>query len=527
MNYNSKILVCGGSGLLGRSLLEELKNKNIDSIGTYNSNPINGLIYIDFQNIDEMEKKFVEINPTVCVSTIAERQNEVCENNWDKIKKVNIDIVQNIAFICKKLNIHLIHLSTDYVYDGLLPPFNPSSLTNPLQNYGISKLIAERRIQSIYKNETNYLILRVPVLYSNSMKNLSESAVTLIMKQVMNKVSTFKEDNYCIRRPVFIKDLCDFLLHCISNRNFTGVHCFYNPFEKFTKYEIAKIGAELLNTNVKNIIPLQRSLFDKALRPVDTELFDEEIHNDIMNKKFNITLLKDGLTQALHKFIHPKINFYEKEVNKNKFFFMMDLDGTLVDSEIFQWKSYKDALNDFNIEYSFEEFTSICHNGDIKLHLKNNYNFTEEMYSDMKNKKKLYMHRHENLLKLIDGVDKFIDYLTDNDLNHVVVTNSSIDTIELYKRVIPKLNLIKNWVMREDYTHAKPSPECYNLAVSRYYKKEENIIGFENSLSGYQSLKNVTDKIYFITYENYLFYNNIKNEDVILINTFYDIIDSN
>jgi dTDP-4-dehydrorhamnose reductase len=89
MNANSKILVCGGSGLLGRSLLEELKNKNITAIGTYNSNPSDDLIYIDFQNMDEIEKKFIEINPSVCISTIAERQNEVCENNWDKIKKIS------------------------------------------------------------------------------------------------------------------------------------------------------------------------------------------------------------------------------------------------------------------------------------------------------------------------------------------------------------------------------------------------------------------------------------------------------
>jgi beta-phosphoglucomutase-like phosphatase (HAD superfamily) len=142
----------------------------------------------------------------------------------------------------------------------------------------------------------------------------------------------------------------------------------------------------------------------------------------------------------------------------------------------------------------------------------------------MKNKKKLYMKNHENLLKLVDGVDRFIDYLIINDLNHVVVTNSSIDTIELYKSVIPKLNEIKNWVMREDYTHAKPSPECYNLGISQYYKKEENIIGFENSLSGYEALKNVTDKIYFITYEEYLFYDDIKKYDLFLIKTFNDIV---
>ena len=106
------------------------------------------------------------------------------------------------------MNIYFIHLSTDYVYDGQKPPFSPSSLTNPLQNYGISKLIAEQRIISNIKN--NYLILRVPVLYSNKLKSLEESAVPLIIKKVMNKVENFQEDNFSIRRPLFIEDLGEF-----------------------------------------------------------------------------------------------------------------------------------------------------------------------------------------------------------------------------------------------------------------------------------------------------------------------------
>ena len=518
------IIVCGGSGLVGRTLIDSLIKNNINVIGTYNKNKINNkLININFEDIDIFEQKLLEIKPNFCISCIAERQNEICENNWDEIKKINVDIVNNIALICNKHNIFLIHLSTDYVYDGLNPPFNPSSLTNPLQNYGISKLISEKRILSAFKNN-NFLIIRVPVLYSNNIKNLSESAVSLIIKKVMNKVEKFNEDNFSVRRPVFIDDLCEFIIVCINNKKLTGIHCFYNPFEKFTKYEIANIGAKILNKNIFNIVPINnKPIFDKALRPIDTELFDDDIHANIINGKFKITLLEEGLNKTLSKFIHPKINFNDIDVDKNKFFFLLDLDGTLVDSEIVQWKSYRDALKDFNIDYTFDEFTSICHNGDIKKYLIEKFNFTNEMYLAMKNNKKKCMLNYETELKLIEGADMFINYLNNNNINYAVVTNSSIDTVDIYKKAIPKLNELSNWVIREDYIHAKPSPECFNLAILRYYKNEEFIIGFENSLSGLESIKNVTNIVYFLTYKEYLFYDKIQKEDIFLIKNFYDI----
>ena len=211
-----KVLLCGGSGLVGRVIIKIFNERNEGSIiGTYNTKKYSNCIKLNFMDTNKLEKKISEINPDICISNIAERQNETCEKEWNKIKKVNIDIPYNLSVICKKLNIFLVHISTDYVYDGLNPPFNPKTNTNPLQNYGISKLIAEKRIISTFNDEKKYLILRVPVLYSDSLLSLKESAVPLIIKKVMNKVETFYEDNYSIRRPVFIEDFANFIINTI------------------------------------------------------------------------------------------------------------------------------------------------------------------------------------------------------------------------------------------------------------------------------------------------------------------------
>jgi dTDP-4-dehydrorhamnose reductase/beta-phosphoglucomutase-like phosphatase (HAD superfamily) len=514
-----RILVCGGSGLVGKSIMKIFKNNNIDVIGTFNKKKSDDLIYIDFLNINEIENEFNKLKPDVCISCIAERENDKCESDWNNIKKVNIDITFNIAKICEKKNIFFIHLSTDYVYDGISPPFSPESETNPLQNYGISKLISEKRIISVYKNNDKYLILRIPVLYSDIQYNLNESAVTSITYKVINKIETFKEDNYSIRHPLFIDDLSYFLLNKCICGELRKIHCFYNPYDSYTKYNISELIGKILNKNIKNIVPTDHTIYNDVLRPYDTFLHDKDVEEYINNN--NITKLTNGLEKALNKLVHPNINL--NTTYNNNIFFVLDLDGTLVDSEKIQWMSYRDSLKDFNIEYDFETFTKICHNGDIKDYLYKNYNFTNEQFNIMKNNKKKYMNNYKNELKLINGADIFIKNIIDNNINHCVVTNSSIDTVNLYIECIPELKKIKNWIYREHYINPKPSSECYDISIEKFYNNEKYIIGFENSLCGLKSIENITKIIYFVTYKEYIFYNQIKKEDIFIIKDFYDI----
>ena len=181
-------------------------------------------------------------------------------------------------------------------------------------------------------------------------------------------------------------------------------------------------------------------------------------------------------------------------------------------------------IQHIHLDYDFDTFTKICHNGDIKEYLFKNYNISTEQYNDIKYKKKEHMKKYKNELKLIDGCENFINNIIKNNINYCVVTNSSRDTVELYKKNIPELNLLQNWIYRENYINPKPSSECYELALKKYYLNEKYIIGFENSICGLKALQQITKIIYFVTYKDYLFYDNIKNEDIYLIKNFNDIL---
>ena len=187
---------------------------------------------------NKFEQKIIQLDNKIThiINLIAERTPEVCENNWELTYKINIKLLENLIYICNKHNIILIQLSTDYVFDGINPPYNIESEKKPLQNYGKSKSISEEKI---INNSKRFIIIRTNVLYS-LISNLSESPVTIIGKNIMNLTNKPIIDDYYIRRPVNCLDLSNFILNlCITDKK--GIYHFYNTESYYTKYKIGLV----------------------------------------------------------------------------------------------------------------------------------------------------------------------------------------------------------------------------------------------------------------------------------------------
>jgi dTDP-4-dehydrorhamnose reductase len=500
------ILVCGASGLLGKELCRYFDDNNIEYIGTYNKNKINkpNMFQIDFSNVIELEKFLIEHRIQSCVFCIVERLLDKCENNWNEIKHTNINLVHITSYICNKLDVNFIHFSTDYVFDGSKQPNLPDSEKNPLQNYGISKLISEYRV---IKNCKKYCIIRTPVLYS-PLSQIHDNAVCLIGKNVMDlrQNKTFIEDNYCIRRPLYISDLCNFIYDCID-KQYNGIYHFYNPYNKFTKYEVCKIIGDVLDIEINNIISNNSSSEGIAPRPYDTQLQDDKY--DIEKYKFNN--FNETVVKCFSKFKHPQITIS----NKDDFFICLDMDGTIVDSTIAHYNAYEKAFTKFNkTMINIEQWNNIIMNGNIDNYLKNI--FDETTFNTIKKEKRNILKEQE--ISFTKNSDIFINFLLQNNFNFCIVTNTSKETVEIFKQKLPLLNEIKQWVYREDYKLPKPDGECYELAKQKYYKNEKYIIGIEDSVVGYKALKEHTDLIYIYNNESIF-----KNNDCFLFNDFSQI----
>jgi HAD superfamily hydrolase (TIGR01509 family) len=167
--------------------------------------------------------------------------------------------------------------------------------------------------------------------------------------------------------------------------------------------------------------------------------------------------------------------------------FLIDLDGTLVNSDHLHYEAYAKVLG-----VRPEQIQEIVETIGMTKFL-----------SDFTNPEGIREEKLQEMLKieyleLNKNADKFINFIIDNDINHAVVTNSNRRVVEHFKSKLPILNKLENWVVREDYVKPKPNPECYQLAINLYGKNETCVLGFENSKEGIHALSGVTKHIFHI-----------------------------
>ena len=153
-----RVLVTGAAGQLGRSIQERSKDyPNLE------------LTFYSRQNLDitipkQVENAFAEVKPMVCINCAAYTAVDNAEKDPETAFLVNSGGVRNLTEACLTWKVRLIHISTDYVFDGKKTGgYVPTDSTNPINVYGSSKLHGEKIIQ---KRLTNYNIIRTSWLYS-------------------------------------------------------------------------------------------------------------------------------------------------------------------------------------------------------------------------------------------------------------------------------------------------------------------------------------------------------------------------
>lgn len=512
-----KIAVCGASGLVGNELCKLLEQRNIPYVGTYNNSSQyknkKNYFKVDFNNEKEVEQFLLNNNVTAVCFLVVQRLVDVCEEDWPAIKKTNIDCVNIVSYVCQKLGIRFVHLSTDYVFDGSKPPYYPDSVKNPLQNYGISKLISELKVKA---NCKDYCIIRTPVLYCST-KNINDNAVTVLGKKVMDRTKQTKEDNVSLRRPVYVPDLCKFILSCIEG-DFTGTYHFYNPYHKFTKYEMCKIIGAYLGKDVQHILPDNQKSTGIASRPYDTQLQDKKYSIE----DFEFTDFNQTIDICFEKFKHKAVS---SKLNKTDIFFLFDLDGTLIDTDRVHYKTYVQAFKSFGLKFiSYEKFIQEINNNTLELFIKQKYNLTEEYFSVIKDIKNKNL-KNIRQIKFIPGGKDILNLIQKNQLNYCIVTNTSLENVKHFQSINSFLSQFNNIITGDDTLNRKPDPACYKLAIEKYYKGETEIIGFENTVAGGKALTAVTSKIYYVvTKNNQNLYKDFLQSDGYIINHYKQII---
>ena len=244
-----KILITGAYGMLGSDLREVLKNHELIATGSKDLDITNEENVIDF--IDEN-------SPEVVINAAAYTAVDDCETNYDEAYAVNAIGPKNLAIACKKQDVPLVHISTDYVFDGSKrTPLLENDALGPQSAYGKTKLEGEKFIQE-YTDK--YFILRTAWLYGIHGNNFVQTMLSLAEN---HDEITVVDDQ--IGSPTYSLDLAVSIANLLNSDKY----CIYHLTNEgeCSWYEFSKRIFELSDVDVK-VLPVTTEEFPRpAPRP--------------------------------------------------------------------------------------------------------------------------------------------------------------------------------------------------------------------------------------------------------------------
>jgi dTDP-4-dehydrorhamnose reductase len=198
------VLVTGANGQLGQAIQSIAgNNPSIDFIFCTSSN-------LDITNLDDCETVFQKYQPHFCINAAAYTAVDKAENEFDKAHLINVIGAQNLAEVCKTFDTTLLHISTDFVFDGTAEkPYSEKDISNPKGVYGQTKLDGEIAIQNTWEK---HFIIRTSWVYSQFANNFMKTMIRLGNER--NELSVVNDQ---IGTPTNAVDLAEVLIKIICH----------------------------------------------------------------------------------------------------------------------------------------------------------------------------------------------------------------------------------------------------------------------------------------------------------------------
>ena len=259
----TRVLVTGAKGMLGQDLCPILEDSGYDVIET-------DVDTLDITNPESTEKVFSEQNPDIVIHCAGYTNVDKAEEDYETAKIVNVAGTENIAKACKKHNVVMVYISTDYVFDGNgNTPYQPNDTTNPINKYGLTKRDGET---AVINNLEKYYICRTSWLYGHHGKNFVETMLSLASKQELKVV----DDQ--VGCPTWSIDLSNAIVEILQTKPYGIYHTCGGGSTSW--YGFAKEIFKLANLNV-NLKPCKTDEFPRlAKRPAYSVMDNNGICRD-------------------------------------------------------------------------------------------------------------------------------------------------------------------------------------------------------------------------------------------------------
>lgn len=296
-----KLLIIGGSGLVGNSLIKSAC-KNYDVHFTYNKtksliNNIDGI----YLNLTNDRKKIISLiqslKPDVTIHTAAHSSVDHCEVDHNSAELLHVEITKDIAFSCNSVDSKLIYISTDAVFPGQInKKYTETDIADPVNYYGKTKLSAEKIILNASPHN---IILRSAVIYGWSTRSRFTSWIIDSLSQ--NKTVDPFIDQY--NTPTLVDDLVNSILKIIE-LNISGL---YHATGKtcINRYDLAVKLAERFSLN-KELVKSTTSNEKKQIapRPISTCLDSTKLEKII---SYNFKNIDQGIDEIFKQSISVDI----------------------------------------------------------------------------------------------------------------------------------------------------------------------------------------------------------------------------
>jgi dTDP-4-dehydrorhamnose reductase len=258
-----KILITGGSGLLGQVLMNIFKDQEI--YGTYYQHlgAQEKLLYLDITSEKEVKHLFEKIKPRMVIHTAAMTNVDDCEVHPQKAMQINGEGTRNLVSAASQIGAKFVYLSTDYVFDGKKGRYTEEDPEAPINVYGESKLAGEHIVQQGCRD---FLIARASVLYGSAKRNF---ATWILSQLAQQKQLSIIDDQYA--SPTYNRDLAGQLKALIQNDAQGIFHTAGG--ERMNRFQFALRIADVFGYDTASIKPVDIStLAWIAKRPHDSSL---------------------------------------------------------------------------------------------------------------------------------------------------------------------------------------------------------------------------------------------------------------
>lgn len=281
-----KILVIGGSGIIGSKIVEKLQSLDVLFDYTYLTNPISSKTgyLLDISNRQRTIELIIKLNPDIVIHAAALTNVDMCETNNTLANLINVQGTKNIVDGCRAIKSKIIFISTSYVFDGTHDQYFEEDLPNPTSYYGITKYKSEE----IVKNSgLNFLILRTdqPYCWTEKWQKINSVIRTI---RILTKGETLKEITDWYNNPTYVPDFI-LALDYLLQKNYDDIYHLVGP-DFINRYEWSLKVADVFSLRHDLIIPINSKELNLSVKRKKIKLNNEKLYQKTGHKMIDIDI---------------------------------------------------------------------------------------------------------------------------------------------------------------------------------------------------------------------------------------------